>query len=247
MLPWRNPTLCGKSVLCDQPQSQVRVPRSISNLQWSNMPHVHTQSTVGKFYRKSGGFPCTSDSWLCERATWAPALPSLMDWKFSYQQRLTKSKRVGLPPTMILENSQHYIITFDWSFILYPCFSLVNNWHCSWCCHFFTTIIANYRNGSMFWFTRCIRLSSFSANATDPMITDEMSPSPITPSLIKLLGQLRPLICKLRDLYSAPVATCGCQKMKDFANQKLLLFSWWKWQPATLKMSRKNIPKTAFR
>ena len=98
----------------------------------------------------------------------------------------------------------------------------------------------------MFWFTRCIRLSSFSANATDPMITDEMSPSPITPSLIKLLGQLRPLICKLRDLYSAPVATCGCQKMKDFANQKLLLFSWWKWQPATLKMSRKNIPKNSF-
>ena len=69
------PQMCGKSVLCDTGKPslkarQVQVPRSISILQWSNM----TMLTPNHLQEKS--YFCTSESWLCERATWAPALLS---------------------------------------------------------------------------------------------------------------------------------------------------------------------------
>lgn len=127
-----------------------------------------------------------------------------MDCKFSYKDSCTKSKRVSLPPTMILEKSQHYIIiiTFDWSLILHPCFSLVNNWHAFWFTHFHYNT-EKYRNGSMFWFTWYHILSwLFSVNATDLIFGwwNELISDIHNDCLIQLLGQLRPLMCKLRDL-----------------------------------------------
>ena len=139
-----------------------------------------------------------------------------MDCKFSYKDSCTKSKRVSLPPTMILEKSQHYIIiiiiTFDWSLILHPCFSLVNNWHAFWFTHFHYNT-EKYRNGSMFWFTWYHILSwLFSVNATDPIFGwwNELISDIHNDCLIQLLGQLRPLMCKLRDLrYVATSLPCG--------------------------------------